>query len=89
MEKLLLNADEASYVLGISKSTLLRLTKAKKISRLQLSDGRVAWEKSEILKFIKDCGIDIIKKLVALVDVALSAFQSASVFIQQVPIAFN
>lgn len=56
MEKLLLNADEASYVLGISKSTLLRLTKAKKISKLQLSDGRVAWEKSEILKFIKDCG---------------------------------
>ena len=56
MEKLLLNADEASYVLGISKSTLLRLTKAKKISRLRLSDGRVAWEKSEILKFIKDCG---------------------------------
>ena len=56
MEKLLLNADEASYVLGISKSTLLRLTKAKKISRLQLADGRVAWAKSEIFKFIKDCG---------------------------------
>ena len=55
MEKLLLNADEASYILGISKSTLLRLTKAKKITRLQLSDGRVAWAKSEILKFIKDC----------------------------------
>ena len=55
MEKLLLNADDASYVLGISKSTLFRLTKAKKISRLQLSDGRVAWAKSEILKFIKDC----------------------------------
>jgi predicted DNA-binding transcriptional regulator AlpA len=55
MEKLLLNADEASYVLGISKGTLFRLTKAKKISRLQLSDGRVAWAKSEILKFITDC----------------------------------
>ena len=55
MEKLLLNADEASYVLGISKSTLFRLTKAKKIIRLQLSDGRVAWAKSDILKFIEDC----------------------------------
>ena len=55
MEKLLLNADEASYVLGISKSTLFRLTKAKKISRLKLSNGRVAWEKSEILKFINAC----------------------------------
>ena len=56
MEKLLLNADEASYVLGISKSTLFRLTKAKKITRLQLSDGRVAWAKSELLRFIRDCG---------------------------------
>lgn len=56
MEKLLLNADEASYVLGISKSTLFRLTKAKKITRLQLSDGRVAWAKSELLSFIRDCG---------------------------------
>lgn len=56
MEKLLLNADEASYVLGISKSTLLRLTKAKKITRLQLSGGRVASAKSELLRFIKDCG---------------------------------
>ena len=55
MEKLLLNADEASYVLGISKSTLFRLTKAQKISRLRLSDGRVAWAKSEILKFINSC----------------------------------
>ena len=55
MEKLLLNADEASYVLGISKSTLFGLTKAKKISKLQLSDGRVAWAKSEILKFINSC----------------------------------
>ena len=55
MEKLLLNADESSYVLGISKSTLFRLTKAKKISRLQLSDGRVEWAKSEILKFINAC----------------------------------
>ena len=56
MEKLLLNADEASYVLGISKSTLLRMTKDKKIANVQVSARRVAWAKSEILKFIKDLG---------------------------------
>lgn len=56
MEKLLLNADEASYVLGISKSTLLRMTKDKKIANVQVSARRVAWAKSEILKFIKELG---------------------------------
>ena len=55
MEKLLLNADEASYVLGISKSTLRRLTKENKIAKVQVSGGRVAWAKSEILKFINAC----------------------------------
>ena len=56
MDKLLLNADEASHVLGISKSTLLRLTKVKKIAKVQVPARRVAWAKSEILKFIKDSG---------------------------------
>ena len=56
MDKLLLNADEASYVLGISKSTLLRLTKVKKIAKVQVSARRVAWAKSDLLKFIKDSG---------------------------------
>ena len=56
MDKLLLNADEASHVLGISKSTLLRLTKVKKIAKVRVSARRVAWAKSDILKFIKDCG---------------------------------
>ena len=45
VEKLLLNADEASYVLGISKSTLLRLTQAKKLTKISISDRRVAWPK--------------------------------------------
>ena len=52
VEKLLLNADEASYVLGISKSTLLRLTQAKKLTKISISNRRVAWPKSELLKFI-------------------------------------
>jgi len=56
MDKLLLNADEASHVLGISKSTLLRLTKVKKIAKVQVSSRRVAWAKSDLLKFIEDCG---------------------------------
>ena len=56
MDKLLLNADEASYVLGISKSTLLRLTKVKKIAKVQVSARRVAWAKSDLLKFVEEHG---------------------------------
>ena len=55
MEKLLLNADEASYLLGISKSTLYRLTNASKLRKVNLSKRRVAWTTASILQFIKDC----------------------------------
>ena len=56
MEKLLLNAAETSHVLGISKSTLFRLTRAKKINKINISQKRVAWSKEDILKFVSDCG---------------------------------
>ena len=52
VEKLLLNADEASYALGISKSTLFRLTQAKQLTKVNISERRVAWPKSELHKFI-------------------------------------
>ena len=58
MEKLLLNADETSHVLGISKSTLFRLTRANKINKINISQKRVAWSKKDILKFVSDCGTD-------------------------------
>lgn len=56
MEKLLLNAAETSHVLGISKSTLFRLTRAKKINKINISQKRVAWSKEDILKFVSNCG---------------------------------
>jgi len=56
MEKLLLNAAETSHVLGISKSTLFRLTRANKINKINISQKRVAWSKEDILKFVSDCG---------------------------------
>ena len=56
MEKLLLNANEASHILGISKSTLFRLTRANKINKINISQKRVAWSKEDILKFVSDCG---------------------------------
>ena len=56
MEKLLLNAAETSHVLGISKSTLFRLTRAKKINKINISQKRVAWSKEDILKFVSGCG---------------------------------
>lgn len=58
MEKLLLNADEASYILGISKSTLFRLTRANKINKINISEKRVAWPKAELIRFINHCNKD-------------------------------
>ena len=55
MEKLLLNADEASHILGISKSTLFRLTRANKISKINISEKRVAWPKTELIRFVSHC----------------------------------
>lgn len=55
MEKLLLNADEASHILGISKSTLFRLTRANKINKINISEKRVAWPKTELIRFISHC----------------------------------
>lgn len=52
VDKLLLNADEASYALGISKSTLFRLTQAKQLTKVKISDRRVAWPKSKLIEFI-------------------------------------
>ena len=52
VEKLLLNADEASYALGISKSTLFRLTQAKQLTKVNISDRRVTWPKSKLIEFI-------------------------------------
>ena len=52
VEKLLLNADEASYALGISKSTLFRLTQAKQLTKVNISDRRVAWPKNKLIEFI-------------------------------------
>ena len=55
MEKLLLNANEASHILGISKSTLFRLTRANKINKINVSEKRVAWSKTELMRFISHC----------------------------------
>ena len=42
MEKILLNAKEACCFLGISRSTLLRLSETNKLKKVQLSERRVA-----------------------------------------------
>lgn len=48
MEKILLNAKEACCFLGISRSTLLRLSETKKLKKVQLSERRVAWRKQDL-----------------------------------------
>ena len=52
MEKILLNAKEACYFLGISKSTLLRLSDANKLKKVHLSERRVAWIKQDLESFV-------------------------------------
>ena len=48
MEKILLNAKEACCFLGISRSTLLRLSETNKLKKVQLSKRRVAWRKQDL-----------------------------------------
>lgn len=48
MEKILLNAKEACCFLGISRSTLLRLSETNKLKKVQLSERRVAWRKKDL-----------------------------------------
>ena len=52
MEKILFNAKEACCFLGISKSTLLRLSDANKLRKLQVSERRVAWMKCDLQNYV-------------------------------------
>lgn len=52
MEKILFNAKEACCFLGVSKSTLLRLSDANKLKKVQLSERRVAWIKQDLESFV-------------------------------------
>ena len=50
--RLVYNSKEASALLGISQSTLLRLTADKKIKKIQLSKKRVGWTHAELIHFL-------------------------------------
>jgi predicted DNA-binding transcriptional regulator AlpA len=54
MERLIYNSQEASQLLGISRSTLLRLTKAKALHKVNISSRRVGWARSELLRYISE-----------------------------------
>lgn len=51
MDKILLTAEEASKLLGISTSTLQRLSKQNILRKRKISDRRVVWLKSELIEF--------------------------------------
>ena len=53
-KKFILNADEAAAFLSISKSTLLRLTANQQLQKIQISDRRVGWVYSELIRFVAD-----------------------------------
>lgn len=55
MNRMVYSAEEASRMLSISKSTLLRLTKAQKLHSVRVSTGRVGWEHSALLSYLDNC----------------------------------
>ena len=55
MQKFVLNIKEASAFLSISQSTLLRLTKAKKLNKVNLSSKRVGWKRDELIRYANKC----------------------------------
>ena len=57
MERYVLTAREAAYFLGISQSTLYRLTSQKKLRKTSISNNRVGWTKSELMRFITKCEV--------------------------------
>ena len=52
MKRLVYNSKETCELLGISKSTLLRITATKKLNKIKLSDKRIGWSHQELLRFI-------------------------------------
>ena len=57
MERYVLTAREAAYFLGISQSTLYRLTSQKRLRKTSISNKRVGWTKSELIRFVTECEI--------------------------------
>ena len=54
MNQLIYNAEDASTLLGISKSTLFRLTEVKKLKKIKISKRRIGWTRSELIRFINE-----------------------------------
>ena len=54
MERLIYNSREASQLLGISRSTLLRITKVNALRKVNISSRRVGWKHSELLRYISE-----------------------------------
>lgn len=54
MNKLLLSAHEASELLGISKSSLHRLTDAGKLQSKKITSRRVGWLYTDLVKFCEN-----------------------------------
>lgn len=57
MEKILFNAKEACCFLGISRSTLLRLSETNKLKKVQLSERRVAWPRHDLENFVANLSL--------------------------------
>ena len=54
MNRLIYNAQQASYLLGVSESTLIRLTNAKRLNKIYISSRRIGWTHKELERFITE-----------------------------------
>jgi len=55
----ILNCKQACDVLGISRTTLYRLTRQGALSKIRVSEGRVGWLAVELDQYIRDQMVDL------------------------------
>ena len=55
----ILNCKQACDALGVSRTTLYRLTRKGVLSKIQISEGRVGWLADDLDKYVRDKVVDL------------------------------
>ena len=55
----ILNCKQACDALGVSRTTLYRLTRQGILSKIQISEGRVGWLADDLDKYVRDKVVDL------------------------------
>ena len=54
----ILNCKQACDALGVSRTTLYRLTRQGVLSKIQISERRVGWLANDLDRYVKDQVVD-------------------------------